>query len=234
MALWLAVRSFWRNVVHRSDMERDMAEELQFHIERRAEDLVAAPRPLAGRSHADRAARVRIRGEVQGRGAAEPRPAGWSTNCAATCDMRCARFGRSKGFTAAAIATLALGIGANTAMFSVIDALLLRELPVKNPEALVVFDWLRAPDSMVAAYSGYGRPGPGPGLGVRTSFSALTVERFRQHSATLSDVFAFSPTGTLNIVADRQAETASGLFVTGRVLAGLGIQGQRRAHLVSV
>ena len=85
----------------------------------------------------------------------------------------------------------------------------------------------------MAAYAGFngGSPfwatvdqGPAPGLGVRTSFSALTVERFREHTATLSDVFAFSPAGTLNIVADRQADTASGLFVTGGYFAGLGVQ----------
>ena len=87
-----------------------------------------------------------------------------------------------------------------------------------------MFDWLRTQDSMVARYSGYGRSGPAPGVGVRTSFSALTVERFREHTATLSDVFAFSPAGTLNIVADRQADTASGLFVTGSYFAGLGVQ----------
>jgi predicted permease len=89
---------------------------------------------------------------------------------------------------------------------------------------LVVFDWLRAPDSMVAYYSGYGRSGPAPGLGVRTSFSALTLERFRERTTTLSDVFGFSPAGTVNIVAGRQAETASGLFVTGRYFAGLGVR----------
>ena len=143
---------------------------------------------------------------------------------AATCDMRFALSARSKGFTAAAIATLALGIGANTAVFSVVDALLLRQLPVKNPDELVVFDWLRTDNSMVARHMGYGRSGPAPGLGVRTSFSALTVERFREHTATLSDVFAFSPTGTLNIVADRQADTASGLFVSGGYFAGLGAE----------
>ena len=130
---------------------------------------------------------------------------------------------RRPAFTAVAAISLALGIGANTAVFSVVDALLLRTLPVKDPEELVMFDWLRTPDSMVAGYSGYGRPGPA-GLGVRTSFSALTVERFREHTTTLSAVFAFSPAGTLNVVADRQADTASGLFVSGDYYAGLGVQ----------
>jgi predicted permease len=127
------------------------------------------------------------------------------------------------GFTTTAVLTLALGIGANTAVFSVVDALLLRTLPVKSPEELVVFDWLRTDNSMVARHMGYGRSGPAPGLGVRTSFSALTFERFRQRTATLSDVFAFSPAGTVNIVADGQADTASGLFVSGGYFAGLGL-----------
>ena len=59
---------------------------------------------------------------------------------------------RNKAFTVAAIATLALGIGANAAVFSVFNAVLIRELPVKNPEELVMFHWLRMPNPMVAAY----------------------------------------------------------------------------------
>ena len=41
MALWDRARSFWHSLLHRSDMERHMADELQFHLDRRAEDLVA-------------------------------------------------------------------------------------------------------------------------------------------------------------------------------------------------
>src|SRR5947207_1593364 len=177
MALWARLRSFWHSVLHRSDVERNMSDELQFHLERRAEDLVARGHSL---DEALRLARLEF-GSMEKYKEEARQSLGLRLLDELRGDLRYAfrTFGKSKGFTAAAIATLALGIGANTAVFSVVDALLLRKLPVKNAEELVVFDWLRTPDSMVAGYSGYGRSGPGPGLGVRTSFSALTVERFR-------------------------------------------------------
>src|SRR5262249_38610721 len=203
-------------------MERSLSEEIQFHLERRAEDLIAR-RGLAPED-AMRTARLEF-GSIERYKEEARQSLGLRLLDELAADLRyaCRTCGKNKAFTAAAIITLALGIGANTAVFSVADALLLRPLPVAHPEELVVFDWLRAPDSMVAGYSGYGRPGPGPGLSVRTSFSVLTAERFRNHTDTFSHVFAFSRTGRLNIVADEQADTASGLLVTGDYFAGLGV-----------
>jgi predicted permease len=214
------LRSFWRHAVRRAEMERDMADELRFHLERRAADLVA--RDGVSPDEAARLARLEF-GSIERYKEEARQSVGLRLLDELRSDVRYAvrALRGSGGFTAAALATLALGIGANTAVFSVVDPLLLQDLPVPDPQALVVFDWLRSPQSMVARYSGYGRPAAAPGLGVRTSFSALTVDAFREHTSTLSHVFAFSPTGPLTI--DRQPEPASGLFVSGDYFAGLGI-----------
>jgi predicted permease len=75
---------------------------------------------------------------------------------------------------------------------------------------------------MVAGYSGNGRPGP-QGTSRRTSFSALTFERFRAHATTLSHVFAFAPLGSLTVTTDDRAEIASVQVVSGAYFDGLGV-----------
>ena len=131
--------------------------------------------------------------------------------------------GRHKAFAGMAIATLAVGLGANIAAFSAFDAVLVRNLPVEKPEQLVTFDWLRTNDSMVAGYSGYGRPGPVAGTGIRTSFSLMTFHRFRQSSQTLSDVFAFADRFRLNVETSGQTDSASGQLVSGNYFNALGV-----------
>ena len=70
-------------------------------------------------------------------------------------------FLKSPGFTAVAILTLAMGIGANTAIFSLIDGILMRGLPVQDPQHLVVLRWSarKAPD--IHRQSSYGDCGGG-------------------------------------------------------------------------
>lgn len=131
---------------------------------------------------------------------------------------------KSKGFTAVAVLSLALGIGANTALFSLIDAVLLKMLPVRKPSELVLFNWLSGPRGMSRSIDGTINDDPATGMRTSTSFSYLTFERMRDHNDTLAGVFAFAPIEQLNVNVDGSAEVAGGQLVTGGYYETLGVQ----------
>src|SRR5512132_2034079 len=126
------IRNWLRGVADRSSVERDMNAEMQFHIASYADDLVRG-------GMAPEEARRRARMEF---GAMEAR----KEDCRASLGLRLwdelrgdlhytlRVLRKAPGFTAVAVATLALGIGANTAIFTLIDAVLLRMARVHHPE----------------------------------------------------------------------------------------------------
>ncbi len=129
-----------------------------------------------------------------------------------------------KGFTAVAVLSLALGIGANTAIFSLLDTTLLKMLPVKNPRELVLFKWLSGDRRMFRGYDGSGiERDEATGMRTGTSFSYPAFERFRDQNQTLANVFAFALLRQLNVGVDGRAEIAEGQIVSGGYHAGLGV-----------
>ncbi len=131
---------------------------------------------------------------------------------------------KHKGLTIIAILSLALGIGANTAIFSLVDAVLLKSLPVKDPEQLAQFKWLGGPRPRDLNYSGSARRDEARGSLIKTSFPQQTFEQFRERQSVLTDLFAFAELQQVNANVDGQAEVASGLVVSGGYFTGLGVQ----------
>ena len=110
---------------------------------------------------------------------------------------------KSPGFTFIAVLTLALGIGANTAIFSVVNALLLRQLHYKNPSELV---WIQATRQGVN----------------RAFYSVLNFSDMRNQSETLDHWIAFSTWG-VNLRGDAETERLQGIRISAEACQNLGI-----------
>jgi putative ABC transport system permease protein len=130
------LRSFWRNALGRESFEDGMDAEMRFHLESRAADL-----ERRGLSPEDAARQARLEfGSLEKQKDLARAGIGLRLLDEVVGDLRYAlrTFVRQKGFTAAAVVTLALGIGANAAIFNLIDALMLRSLPVSRPGELLL------------------------------------------------------------------------------------------------
>ncbi len=129
----------------------------------------------------------------------------------------------AKGWTAVVLLSLALGIGANTAIFSALNGLLLKQIPVEEPETLVRLRYVGRND-MVTSSSDYGfmnRPG---GVNVRATFSYAMYQQFLADNRTMTDLFAAAPYSRVNVVVDGQAEIATAFISTGNYYRLLGVR----------
>ncbi|MBZ5538650.1 MAG: ABC transporter permease [Acidobacteriia bacterium] len=112
--------------------------------------------------------------------------------------------GKDPGFTSVAVLTLALGIGANTAIYSLVDALLLRALPVTEPRQLVLINRT------------------GPQAGIENDFPISTFEQFRDRNHSFSGIFARDDS-RVSITVNGQPELVWGDFVSGSFFDVLGV-----------
>jgi predicted permease len=130
---------------------------------------------------------------------------------------------RSKGWTLVVVLSLALGIGANTAIFTAINGLLLRTIPVDHPDTLVRFRSVGEND-MGTDFSEWGYVEREAGLHTNTTFPYSIYQQFRSANKTLVDLLACAPQGQANVIINGQAELASSFIASGNYFQLLGVR----------
>ncbi|MEX2261045.1 MAG: ABC transporter permease [Bryobacteraceae bacterium] len=185
----------------RKQFEDDMDAELRFHVESYVDDLI---RSGFSPAEAERRARIEF-GSVETKKDECRQAWGLQRLDELRADLRLTfrTIRQNPGFAAIAILSLALGIGANTAIFGVFDAVMLRLLPVRDPGQLV----------FVQSAGTKGRDGqPYP-----------CFELIRDRARSFAAVSAFSPSD-MELTADHGRELARGVWVSGNFYEALGVR----------
>lgn len=130
---------------------------------------------------------------------------------------------QAKGWTAVVVLSLALGIGANAALFSAVNGLLLRTIPVKDPDSLVRLRFYGR-NQMSNNSSDYGFNGKTrSGENIRSTVSYPMYQAYRENNRTMQDLAACAPAGRVNVVVDGHADIADAFISTGNFYQLLGI-----------
>jgi predicted permease len=223
MSLRTRVRTWLRAATFRSRLEREMDEELAFHLESRTQDLI---RRGVAPEEAARQARIELGGVTT-----QKEKMRASLGLRLWDDLRAdllyaARMlAKSPGFTAIAIGSLALGIGANTAIFSMTRTALFENLPVSHPEELRLLHWsIRGVNPPMDDI--YGRlDKTDGGIITCTSFSMAAYRNLRE-SAIFRDLIAYSPPGTAQLSFNGDTESGPVEHVSGNFFSALGLRAQ--------
>jgi predicted permease len=207
--------------VRRRRLDDDLADEIRLHIELRREALVDAgmdPREAAYEAR-------RMFGNVTVKREESREMWGFPSLETVGQDLRYAArlLRRSPMFAAVCVLSLGIGIGSAAAVFTLIDAVLLRKLPVANPDELVILQWHSSPTARMPAPSLSGNWTINEQGQFSTSFSLPTFEALRKDAPPNVRVFGFAGYMSLNIAVDGPPETGEGQAVSGNYFDALGL-----------
>ena len=204
MPLFVKARSFLRNLFSTGRVEVDLDQEVHAHLELLTEENMRAGMLP---NEAQRAARIELGGIEQVKEQVrEERLGNWLHSVISDCRYGIRQLRKNPSFTAVAVMTLALGIGANTAMFSMVYGVVLRPLPFKDAGRLYTL-WERN------AKMGYEQNPPAAG----------NFRDWRDHNHVFEQMAAFDSTQTFNLAGNSSPERVDGAAVSPELFALLGV-----------
>jgi macrolide transport system ATP-binding/permease protein len=218
----LALR--FRSLFRRDAVNHELDDELRLHLDRQIEQNIAAGMPP---DEARFAALREFGGIDQIREeCSDMRNVNWLQDFVQDIRYGIRVLAKSPGFAIIAVLTLALGIGANTAIFSLIDSALLRMLPVSNPQNLVVLQWTAHASPKDLDYGDYGDCDDHAGAAnpIGCSFSELMFNDIRTKTNVFSSIAAFSGGERVDLSGNGAATTIdSPKYVSGDYFQTLGV-----------
>lgn len=129
---------------------------------------------------------------------------------------------RTKGWTIVVLLSLAIGIGATTALFTAVNGLLLQTMTVRAPQEIVLFKWTGQND-MVRSSSDYGFSAQENGQNVRSTFSYAIYQQLKSANQTLTDLIAGASLESFNFASHGSSEIATAFGVSGNYFKMLGV-----------
>jgi MacB-like periplasmic core domain len=193
-----------RSLFRWAQADQELDDELRDHLKRATEEYVAQG---ITQEEAHRRARLDLGGIEQTKEKCrDARRVNWIQDFIQDLHYGVRTLRKSPGFTAAALLTLAIGIGANTAVFSIIEAVMLRPLPYKNPKRLVLLADSQDPESGALLYR--------------------DIMAFKSESRSFDDIAAYyrnSGFSRVTLTSRGEPESVQGAFVSANFFHLMGV-----------
>ena len=217
MSLSSRMHTWWRAMTRGAEIDAQIDEELRFHIQEYAEDFMRRGVP---REEAMRLAKAELGSLTAVR---ENSRRAWGTHWfdELRADLRYAvrMMAKSPAFAAVAVGSLALGIGANTAIFTLARQVVLEKLAGYKPEELRLFAWTGGENRVPVRIWGHWNET----THACTSFSYPVYQLLRRQNSMFQDVFAFKPVPQVTVSVANQPEAAMAELVSGNYYSALGV-----------